>query len=336
MEGISTRFTDEYGIRHPIAAAGMAFVSLTPDLPVAVCEAGALGAFAAGPFPLEFVRANLRKILEATDKPVNLNCITPFATPEHIDLCVEEKPAVVSFHWEHPPREWITRLQEAGIRVWEQVGTPEAARRAVDDGVDLIIAQGSEAGGHCYGHLPLSVVVPAVVDAVDGTLVLAAGGIVDGRGLAAALALGADGASVGTRLMVTPESDVADEYKERVVQCQGLDTVLSSMFGRHMPDFNPMRVIRNQIVEEWHGRLDEIDQLPRQPSIGTMPLLGQETDIVKLSGMLPVEGATGEFEQMALTAGQGLGGIRQIEPAAQVIETMVSEARTILGGMRLK
>ena len=241
----------------------------------------------------------------------------------------------VQFHWGHPPRQWIDRLQEAGIRVWEQVGTPDDARCAVDDGIQLIIAQGSEAGGHCYGRLPLSVVVPAVVDAVDGTMVLAAGGIVDGRGLAAALALGADGAVVGTRLMATDESDVAQEYKDRIVSAAATDTRLSSMFGRHMPEFNPMRVISNEIVEEWHDRLAEIDELPPQPSIGSMSLAGQETDIVRFSGMLPVAGATGDFEQMALTAGQGLGAINDIAPAAQIIENMVSEAREILGGVRL-
>jgi len=332
---ISTRFTDAYGIRHPIAAAGMTFVTNTPALPVAVCEAGALGAFAAGPFPLDFIRHNLREIRAATNGPLNLNLITVFASEAHIELCLAEKPDVVSFHWGHPNRNWVDSLKAEGIRVWEQVGNPDAAKRAVDDGVELVIAQGSEAGGHCYGELPTFVAVPAIVDAVDGALVLAAGGIVDGRGLAAALMLGADGVMLGTRLVATSESDVADEYKQRIVAAGPQDTVLSSMFGRDLPQFNPMRVIRNDIVNEWHERLAEIDALPEQPVIGSMSVGGQAFDLQRFASLLPVASATGEFEQMAISAGQGLGAIDGVSPAGETIAYIVAQARKLLANVRL-
>jgi enoyl-[acyl-carrier protein] reductase II len=330
MSTIATRFTAEYGITRPIASAAMAFVTITPALPIAVCRAGALGAYAAGILPLDLIRDALRQIKEATDGPLNLNFITPFASDEHIDLCVEARPAVASFHWGHPARAWIYRLQAAGIKVWEQVGTPDDARRALDDGMDLIIAQGSEAGGHCYGALPTFVATPAIVDAAEGALVLAAGGIADGRGLAAALALGADGAMVGTRLLATLESDVADEYKQRVVAAGPLDTELSSMFGRDIPDFNPMRVVRNRLVAEWHGREQEIDALPPQPVIGSMMLAGQPIELRRFAGALPIRGATGDFDQMPLTAGQGLGSIAEVLPAGDVIDALVADAAAIL------
>ncbi len=333
MTSIRTRLTDRYALAHPIACAGMAFVTLSPRLPVAVCEAGALGAFAAGPFPPKFIRANLTAIAEQTSAPLNLNFITPFITDEHIELAVELQPAVVSFHWALPGQTWIDRLHAVGVDVWHQVGNVTDAQRAMDLGIDVIVAQGLEAGGHCYGKLPLFVLLPAVIDAVaDKTLVLAAGGIADGRALAGALALGADGAVVGTRLVATPEADVADDYKQRIVTAGAQDTVLSSMFGRDMPDFNPMRLIRNELVNEWHDRVDAIDAMgdQEQPVIGSMQLGGQVMEMRRFSSLLPVAGATGDFEQMPLTAGQGLGAIQDILPAAQVIEDIATEAARAL------
>jgi NAD(P)H-dependent flavin oxidoreductase YrpB (nitropropane dioxygenase family) len=333
MTSIRTRLTDRYGLSHPIACAGMAFVTLSPRLPVAVCEAGALGAFGAGPFPPDFIHANLVAIRKQTSGPLNLNFITSFINDDHIDLAVELRPAVVSFHWALPAPGWIKRLHEAGIDVWHQVGTAADARRAVDAGIDVIVAQGLEAGGHCYGRLPLFVLLPAVIDAVaQDVLVLAAGGIADGRALAGTLAMGADGAIVGTRLMATPEADIADEYKQRIVAAGAEDTVLSSMFGRDMPDFNPMRLIRNGLVNEWHDRVAAIDALGNveQPVIGAMELGGQPMALRRFSSLLPVAGATGDFDQMPLTAGQGLGVIRAVVPAAQVIADMAADAARAL------
>ncbi|MDJ0929390.1 MAG: nitronate monooxygenase [Gammaproteobacteria bacterium] len=328
---ITTRFTETYRIRHPIACAAMAFATLSPRLPVAVCEAGAVGAFAVGPFPPDFIRANVNGIRRQTEKPFNLNFITPFATADHIELSAALRPEIVSFHWEIPPPEWIQRLQDAGVHVWQQIGTLEAAREAATAGMDAVIVQGAEAGGHCYGKHPLMVLLPAVLDAVaERCLVLAAGGIVDGRGVAAVLAMGADAAMLGTRLLATEESDVADEYKQRIVTAGPGDTVLSSMFGRDLPDFNPMRLIRNTLVNEWHDRVAEIDQLGEQPVIGAMNLAGQAMELHRFSSLLPVAGATGDFEQMPLTAGAGLGGIDSIQPARQVIEDIADQAQRSL------
>jgi NAD(P)H-dependent flavin oxidoreductase YrpB (nitropropane dioxygenase family) len=113
---------------------------------------------------------------------------------------------VVSFHWGHPPQEYVARLHDAGIKVWEQVGSVDAAKESVDSGIDLIIAQGSEAGGHNYGSLPTFVLVPSILEAIAPTSVLAAGGVATGRQLAAALVLGADGVSIGTRFVASQEA----------------------------------------------------------------------------------------------------------------------------------
>jgi NAD(P)H-dependent flavin oxidoreductase YrpB (nitropropane dioxygenase family) len=324
---VETRLTTAFGLRHPLACAGLAFAGMTPPLCIAVAQAGALGAFGVGKLPPEAVEGSVAAIRAKTDGAININFITIFTSEEHIDLCVWLRPPVVSFHWGHPPREWIQRLQAAGISVWEQVGSVVAAKLAVNDGVDVIIAQGSEAGGHNYGSLPIFALLPAIIDAVAPTMVLAAGAIADGRGVAGALALGADGVWVGTRLAATREGDIAPEYKARLVRAQSDDTVLTSLFGRDTLDFNPMRVLRNAIVNEYAGRENEAANDPQvQPIIGSMQLGGMDMPLRRFGNMVPMSSATGDMDQMPLLAGQGVGLIHDLPSAGDVIETMMADA----------
>jgi enoyl-[acyl-carrier protein] reductase II len=328
MKVISTRFTDLYNVDHPIAQAGMAFVGMTPDLAIAVCQAGGVGSIGVGLMPANALAATIEAVQSATRQPFNVNFITGFTSPAQIDVACAAGVVVASFHWGHPPRTWIDSLHRAGALVWEQVGSVEAARRAVDDGVDLIVAQGWEAGGHNYGGLPMTALVPLVVDAVAPVPVLAAGGITDGRGLAAALMLGADGAWVGTRLVATTESGAHDGYKARLVSADGGDTVRTHLFGREMPEFNPMRVLRNRVVAEWNDRQHEIPTDPAGlPVIGHVELPGLSTDLHKFSNLVPMRGATtGDLDEMPLLAGQGVGLVRTVEPVAEVIGRMVRDA----------
>ncbi len=329
---IRTAFSDRFGLRVPVACAGMAFATLTPDLPAAVCSAGAAGAIGNGIFPPE-VTANMIRALrrQCGDGVFHVNLLTGFCQRAHIDACIDAGAPAVSFHWGHPPAEWIKRLQAAGISVWEQLGSAVAAREAVKDGVDVIIAQGLEAGGHNLGTMPTFVAVPEIVAAAGAVPVLAAGGIVDGRGLAAALSLGAQGAIIGTRLLATKEATVASEYKQRLLDAAASDTVLTSLFGRDMPDFNPMRVLKNAIVEEWAEREDIAPSVPgREPIIGSMNIMGQEMPIHRFQTLVPVTGASGDFGQMPLLAGQGVGGISDLPGAKAVIERIAEEAAGIL------
>ncbi|HKB15665.1 MAG TPA: nitronate monooxygenase, partial [Planctomycetota bacterium] len=191
MKQIETRFTREYGVRHPIAQAPMAFVGTPPDLAIAVSRAGGLGSVAVGPLPPQAILGLIRSFRTAVTGPLNVNFITLLATRDQIRACVEGGASVASFHWGHPPREFVAELHGAGIKIWEQVGSVAAAKEAVDRGVDLIVAQGSEAGGHNFGSLPTFVLVPSILEAVSPVPVLAAGGIATGRQVAAALVLGA-------------------------------------------------------------------------------------------------------------------------------------------------
>ncbi len=330
---LATRLTDRYGLETPIAQAGMAFAGMTPPLGIAVSEAGAMGSIAGvGIIPPEGVEQLVGAMQAATGRPFHVNFITCYTTDAHIEVMARLRPAAVSFHWGHPPASWIETLHGAGVDVWEQVGSVAAAEQAAAGGVDLVVAQGMEAGGHNYGTAGTIALVPAVVDAVaDRVLVLASGGIADGRGLAAALMLGADGGWIGTRFVATAEAAVADAYKARLVAAGASDTVRTHLFGRHHPDFNPIRVLRNRVVAEWDTRVAEIPaDNAGEPLVGQMDLLGQPTELRKFTNMVPMTGATGDFEELPLLAGEGVGLVRDLPPAGEVVRRMTEEAQAAL------
>ena len=326
---LSTRFTEAYGLSTPIAQAGMAFVGMTPDLAVAVSNAGALGALGVGLLPAPAMTQIIAAIRAGTPNPFNVNFITGFTEPAQIDAVCAAGVAVASFHWGHPPRDWTDRLHSAGVRVFEQVGSVDDAKRAVDDGVDVVVAQGIEAGGHNYATLPTFALVPLVVDAVAPALVLASGGIADGRGLAAALMLGADGAWIGTRLVATDESAAHDGYKSRLVAAGATETVRTSLFGPETPWFNPMRVLRNRVVEQWHDH--PLDTAER-PVIGHTTLGGTSVPMPRFSNLVPMRDLTvGDLEEMALLAGQGVGLVDSVKGASSVIAGITEQAVEMLG-----
>jgi enoyl-[acyl-carrier protein] reductase II len=329
---LRSRFTEAFGLTTPIAQAGMAFVGMTPDLAVAVSNAGALGSLGVGLMPAPALAGTVAAIRAGTDRAFNVNFITPMTVPAQLEVVCSAGVAVASFHWGHPPRAWIDQLHGAGVRVFEQVGSVPDAQRAVDDGVDVVVAQGLEAGGHNYATLPTFALVPLVVDAVAPALVLASGGITDGRGLAAALMLGADGAWVGTRFVATAESAAHDGYKSRVVAAAGTDTVRTALFGPDTPQFNPMRVLRNRVVEEWADRVGEIPADTSQlPVVGQVDLGSGPLELHKFSNLVPMrELTTGDLEEMPLLAGQGVGLVGSVEPAATVVATMTELACAML------
>lgn len=329
---LHTRFTEAYGLTTPIAQAGMAFAGMTPELAIAVSNAGGLGSLGVGLMPPPVLAQTIKAIQAGTERPFNVNFITGFTDPAQIDVVCEAGVPVVSFHWGHPSRAWTDQLHAAGARVFEQVGSVEAAKRAVDDGIDVVVAQGSEAGGHNYATLPTFALVPLVVDAVAPAMVLASGGIADGRGLAAALMLGADGGWIGTRLVATHESAAHDGYKSRLIAADATDTALTRMFGSQTPEFNPARVLRNRVVREWLPREDQVPaDTSDLPVIGHFDLGGEVVDMHKFSYLVPMrEATTGDLEEMMLLAGQGVGLVTSIRPAAAVIAEITAEARDML------
>lgn len=193
----------------------------------------------------------MRAVKARTDQPFGVNLVLAWPAQERVDLALQEGARVVSFFWGDPGG-LVDRCHQAGALVAQTVGGLEEARRAADGGVDLIVAQGWEAGGHARGQVTTMVLVPAVVDAVAPTPVVAAGAIADGRGLAAALALGAAGAWIGTRFLATPEAAAHPQYQRRVVEAGIEDTVHTGIFDLGWPDA-PHRTLRNATVRDWEA-----------------------------------------------------------------------------------
>jgi NAD(P)H-dependent flavin oxidoreductase YrpB (nitropropane dioxygenase family) len=341
---IPTRFTQRYNIRHPFTQAGMAFAGWSPQLACAVTRAGGIGAIGAGLLPEPVVRQLIGAIQAAKVGLFNFNFLTNFDHDAQARACAEMGVPIVSFHWGHPSPALIKTLRDAGCSIWEQVGTLEQARRALGDGVEVIIPQGHEAGGHNFQGLSDApqgtfVLVPTMRDALgDDVMILASGGIADGRGIAAALQLGADGVWVGTRLVASEEAAVHPEHKRRIVAATGTDTVYSHIFGPDNPSFNPMRLLKNGVVKEWNNRLSEVTKDNTQSAvIGSTIMGGQEMTLRKFSVLLPTPDTQGDWEEMPFLAGQGVGLVHDILPAEKIVERMMAQAVTLMGkGTRLQ
>jgi len=301
----------------------------SPELAAAVGNAGGLGLISFGGYPPEPLRALIRRVRELTSRPFGVNMILEFPADAIVDVCLEEHVPVISFFWGDPSR-FVERAHRAGAKVIDQVGSVDAAKRSADAGVDVIIAQGVEAGGHIAGDVSTMALVPRVVDAIAPTPVMAAGGIADARGFVAALALGAQGVVLGTRFLATPEANAHAVYKKKVLQATEEDTVRTTMFGYGWPNA-PHRTLRTDFVNEWlsnEGRGSE--QRPDEPVIGETTFGGQRLTMRRFMGFPPGADATGEIESMPLLAGQSAGLVNEIKPAGEIVRELVEGARRII------
>jgi enoyl-[acyl-carrier protein] reductase II len=330
-----TAFTQQYALDVPFISAGMGFLAL-PALVAAVSNAGGLGVLGVAPEPAPRLREMIHTVKSLTSRSFGVDFIVenialgPLTTDEHIDICIAEAVPVVVFFWHFPPAAWVERLHAAGAKVWMQLGSLDGAREAIRLGMDAVIVQGSEAGGHNRSTMGIFSLLPAVVEAVAPAPVIAAGGIADGRGVAAALALGADAVSVGTRLVASQEAYAHDEYKRRIVAASAEDIARTALFGPEWPD-QPMRVIRNRVVREWAGRDHKTPPSSDPPHIiGRTVVLGQAYAMPKFSAILPTPDTTGDFEEMCLAAGEGTGLVKAIKPVAQIVPEMMDEAKRII------
>lgn len=329
---LTTKLTERYGIKHPFTQAGMAFAGEKPELAMAVGRGGGIGSIGVGFLPPQELREHIARLRDA-DHPYNINFITCFGNDEQVKATAEEKVPVASFHWGLPPEDQVKMLKDSGADIWVQVGSVEDGEKAVEQGADLVIAQGWEAGGHNYGGMGSMALIPAMVDAIgDRAIVLASGGITDGRGVAASLALGADGVWVGTRLVASKEAWVHPEHHERLIAATGSDTTRSGVFGPEMPDFNPMRLMRVRPTEEFEGRLSDVPmERSEEPVIGQTTFLGQPHEKRRFDVILPTPDTTGDYEEMAWLMGQGVGLVKDIRSATEIVEEMMADAERILG-----
>ena len=229
----------------------MAFIATTP-LARAVCKAGGMGMLGAAQCPRTCCKRRSATSKQQTPACFGVDFIARFSGIEHIEVCVTEKAPVVVFFWDDAPDEWLSRLRAAGSHIWFQVGSVDEAKAAVGRGAQALVVQGSEAGGHNRAAAATFSLLPAVIDAVPSVPVIAAGGIADGRTVAAALALGADAVWVGTWLLASFEANAHPQYKDRVLAAGVGDTARHLIFGPEFPDAST-RGLRNRIAEEWKG-----------------------------------------------------------------------------------
>ncbi len=321
---ITTRLTRMLGIRHPVVLAGLGGVGRAA-LAAAVSNAGGLGMLGMIRMRPDFIRDQIRRTRALTERPFGVNLVAPCA-PEpggvgaQLQVCIEERVPVLSLFWcDAAPFMEICRA--AGMRVIHQVGSVEEARAAAAAGVDVIVAQGMEAGGHVRGELGLLSLLPAVIAAVAPVPVLAAGGIVDGRGLAAALSLGADGAWIGTRFVASAESEAHPDYKQRLLQADGADTVISRTPQVEWPPGAAYRLLSNALTAGTATPSGPIARIRRGDRLVELPVF---------TSAPPTIHTEGQTELMANYAGQGVGQISEILPAAAIVEQMVSGAADIL------
>jgi nitronate monooxygenase len=272
-----------------------------------------------------------RKVIRATraltDKPFGVNLVLQWEPSERLRVCLEEGVKIVSFFW-GDPTPYVKTAHDAGALVMHTVASAEEAKRVVDAGVDMVVAQGWEAGGHVWGEVATLPLVPRVVDAVSPMPVIAAGGIADGRGIAAVLMLGAAGAWLGTRFLLSEEAAVHPLYKEKVAQAAETDTVYSRLFDIGWENA-PHRTLRNSTVHEWEnvGRPPS-GQRPHEGEVIALRADGRTVE--RYSDVLPLPDMTGELEALALYAGQSAGLASRVQPAGEIVRELAEETARAL------
>ncbi len=330
---LKTLLCRQLGIEYPIFSVGMGGGMAGPELAAAVSNAGACGVLGMGGLPASYIRRQIQHLRTLTDKPFGVNILLPLLQEGQIETCLDEKIPILVLFW-GDPKPYVEEAHRRGTKVFIQVGSVEEARAAAEAGVDAIIAQGVEAGGHVKSTTSLSTIVPAVVEAVQPVPVIAAGGIANGRGVVAALSLGAQAVSIGTRFLCSEETQVVRAYKERVVKSKAEDTVYTFLFDVGWPDA-AHRVLRNKATDEWEaaGR-PASGQRPAEGSIiGTMTLAGTTVEVPRYAVFPPMPGFTGDIEHAALYAGESCSLINDIKPAAQIVSDVVREAEEIITQM---
>jgi enoyl-[acyl-carrier protein] reductase II len=311
-----TRLTELLDIEHPVMLAGMGGVSYH-RLVTAVSAAGGIGVFGASTMRPDEMAEEMALVRAATDKPFGVDLLTAVAGQLEAGIQhVVDGGARVFVAGLGVPREVIDFLHSKNVLVGSMCGKVRHAIGAVESGCDFVVAQGTEAGGHTgtVATLPL---VPQVVDAVgDRVPVVAAGGIFDGRGLAASLALGADGVWVGTRFIATHEARTVAGYKETLLGLAEDGTVVSRAYTG-----KTCRVVRTEWTNHFEAHPEELKKFPEQA------IAAMRAGVAHLGGP---EGAAVDAEREFMPCGQGVGALHELEPAADVLARMVADAETTL------
>ena len=314
------------GIELPIIQAPIGSAT-TPGLAAAVSNAGGLGHLSGTWLPVARLIDRIRSTSQMTREPFAVNLVLEFDIAERLDAALAEGTRVISTAWGDPTRVH-PRIDAAGAFHLHACGSVDEARRAVEAGVDAIVAQGWEAGGHVLGTTASMPLIPAVVDAVSPIPVIAAGGIADGRGLAAALMLGGQAVWMGTRFLAAAESDTHDHYRRRVVGATPESAVYTTAFDGGWPRA-PHRALRNNTLRQWEAAARPL--APNRPGEGDVVAVDAAGEPhLRYEDLMPLPGMTGDLDEMALYAGQSAGLVRKIQPADEIVREIAAGALVAL------
>lgn len=309
---IRTELCDLLNVEYPVLQGGMAWIG-TAELASAVSEAGGLGIIGAGHMPPDLFRNEIHKLKERTSKPFgcNIMLMSPFVK-EVMEVVIDEKVPVITTGAGNPSS-YIPRLKEIGTKVIPVVASVSLAKRLARGGIDALIAEGTESGGH-VGNITTMSLLPQVVDAVD-IPVIAAGGIADGRGMAAAFALGAKGVQMGTRFVLSEECIAHENYKNIVLKAKDRSTVMTGLTTGH-----PVRIIENQLARKY----EELEFK------GT-----SKEELEKLgAGTLRMAAIDGDVKNGSVMIGQISGMLHDIKPCKQIITDIMTETETVIKNMQ--
>lgn len=316
---LETPFTRLIGCTVPLQLAGMGPIS-SPELTAAVSEAGGLGLITLARAPLEVVEQRLERIRELTSKPYGVNLLIPYLDDEILELAARTA-RVIDFFWGSPDPALVRRAHEAGALASWQVGSAAEALAAEAAGCDFIIAQGNEAGGHIRGTLALLPLLGDVLDAVS-IPVLAAGGIGSSRSVAAVLAAGAAGVRVGTRFIAASESNAHPDYVRALIAAGSEDTVRTTRFE-----------VDCGLCPSTHGVLRsaiETADASEGDVVGEVEIAGEKRKIRRFQGMPPSKAVSGTIDAMACYAGQSVGSVKRVQPAAEIVADLFEGVDALL------
>jgi NAD(P)H-dependent flavin oxidoreductase YrpB (nitropropane dioxygenase family) len=324
---VRTPLCDRLGIELPIAQAPVGSAA-APELVAAVSAAGGLGILALTWQSPAQARRSIRRVRQLTGRPFGANLVLGFPVDDLLTVCLDEHVPIISTFWGDPARV-SPRIRAGGAVHLHTVGSAGEAATAAAAGVEVIVAQGWEAGGHVRGRTTTMVLVPAVVDVVHPLPVMAAGGIGDGRGLAAALALGAQGAWLGTRFLAAEEAFTHDVYRQHLVAAGADDAVHSRCFDGGWPDA-PHRAVRNDTLRRW----EQAGSPPGPGRPGEGDVIAVDAAGVahhRYEDLMPLPGMTGSLADMAMYAGQSVHLVHDVRPAADLIRDIAAQAAAIAG-----
>lgn len=334
---LRTPFCRDLGIEYPILSVGMGQAA-GPELVSAVSNAGGFGVLGMSGMDPEEMRRLIGRTRELTGRPFGVNIIIDEEDEEdglfirdQVVAAAEETAAVVLFWGDPAP--YVEEVHRHGGKVLIQVGSVEESEAAAAAGVDAVIAQGCEAGGHVKGTTSIWELLPATVEAIKPMPVLASGGIGDGAGLARALELGAQGVSLGTRFVASDEAWLHPDYKQRIVEAMAADTVLNELYDVWWPNA-PHRTLRNKTLAEWEAAgCPPTGERPGEgTSIGRKSMsTGEKIDWPRYAIGTPPPDFDGDVEYAPLWAGESVSVVNDVKPAAEIVRDLVRDAEAALG-----